>query len=194
MAKTRRIIDDLPTCVVSDEWLVLTLAKEGKALAFESIVDKYDLPVRNWVLTFLGHTPGVEDVCQEVWATVLEKLGNLSNLLAFKSWLWKIARNECYGQQRNQRFENHKTRSLPSDLAAREDQGNEEKVVRLRELIARLPENQKTVVLCYYHKGMAKRDIARYTGLTEGSVETLLSRARGAIRREWWASGSDAGR
>jgi RNA polymerase sigma-70 factor (ECF subfamily) len=69
------------------------------------------------------------------------------------------------------------------------DPGPEEKWVgadtsrTLRSALARLPEDQRTVLLLRFEAGMRNAEIARTIGRTEGAVKALTFRGISALRR-----------
>jgi RNA polymerase sigma-70 factor (ECF subfamily) len=53
---------------------------------------------------------------------------------------------------------------------------------RVWQAVARLPYGERTAVLLYYRQDMKVRDIARALGVSDGTVKTLLFRARQKLR------------
>jgi RNA polymerase sigma-70 factor, ECF subfamily len=59
-----------------------------------------------------------------------------------------------------------------------------EKVAQVWEVVAKLSGRQRTVFLLRYVEELELADIARSTGLSEGTVKAHLSRAVGKVRAE----------
>ncbi len=58
-----------------------------------------------------------------------------------------------------------------------------EAVARLKDVMRTLPESQRAVIDLKFFRHLDNAEIARRTGLSEGNVRQLLSRARKTIRR-----------
>ena len=54
----------------------------------------------------------------------------------------------------------------------------------LREALAGLPERQRTaIVLCHY-EALSQQEAAQVLGISEGALESLLSRGRAALKEQ----------
>lgn len=112
-----------------------------------------------------------------------------SDLAAFSTWLFAIARNVAIDhlrQSRRRTFEPLEEAAgipggnTPEDLAVRKSDFE-----RLEMLLARLEERERDLLALRYGAEMGNRDIARLTGLTESNVGTILHRAIKALRADW---------
>jgi RNA polymerase sigma-70 factor (ECF subfamily) len=133
-----------------------------------------------------------EDLTQEVFLRVHQRLGDLQDAGALESWLYRVATNVCYdwfrqaGQLR--RVEplvfgdegDHEERPQPDEATLRPDQllaqnAMSECVLRF---LARLPSAQRTVLLLHDLQGYTDPEIAAQRGLSLQSVKMRLHRAR----------------
>ena len=110
------------------------------------------------------------------------------DLAGFGTWLLSIARNVAIDEFRAKRP------YLPLEAAAGLTAGGrspEEAAVlqsdaaRLSALLERLPERDRELISLKFGAGMANREIAGATGLSESNVGTILSRAVQTLRRQW---------
>jgi RNA polymerase sigma-70 factor (ECF subfamily) len=74
---------------------------------------------------------------------------------------------------------------LPSgERSAEQQMMARERVAQVAKAVEGLSERQRTVFLLRYVEEMELREIARSTGLNEGTVKAHLSRALGRVRAE----------
>jgi len=105
---------------------------------------------------------------------------------AVSTWLLAIARNVAIDHLRRPRLE------VPlEDAQARDDATpealalHEAQVLRLRGLVAALPERERELLALKYGAGATNRAIATLTGLSESNVGTILHRTVGTLRDRW---------
>ncbi len=135
-----------------------------------------------------------EDLTQDTFVTILEKIHDLQEPAAFVTWSKQIAYSKCTGF-----FKKHK------ELLADEDEDgysvfdtleeeNEEFIPGaaldkedLRKaviaMINELPEEQKSAILLRYFNEISVKDIAQIQGVSEGTVKSRLNYARKAIKQ-----------
>lgn len=185
--------------VPSDELLLVEIAA-GNQLAFNEIFDRYSKQIYNFINKQVVEHESVEDLVQEVFLRVYKSARNFDPEKKFSSWIYKIALNEV--KRHWKRAAARQTYSLNQPLG---DEGGDseradlirderdtpdlttEKVMfskDLRELIDRLPEKQKTVVLLKVYNELTFEEIAE---ICDCPLSTVLSRMRYAVSklRRW---------
>jgi RNA polymerase sigma factor (sigma-70 family) len=121
-----------------------------------------------------------EDVVQEIWVHAFESLPKFRWGSSFSTWLTGIGLNRArdrirrYGRSRESALEH--VPEVPVHAAAHEDR------VDLERMIARLPDEQRMVLVLHDVEGMKHREIAEHLEIPEGTSKTLLSNARSRIR------------
>ena len=121
-----------------------------------------------------------QDAVQEAVTQAYARLHTLRDPEKFKPWLLRIAVNACYDVCRRRR--------TTVDIAAVEEtlaapQSDCVERMSLWNAVQRLPEEQKAVVTLFYYEDLSIRAISEVLGVTQGTVKTRLSRARGRLRR-----------
>lgn len=123
-----------------------------------------------------------EDAAQQVFLSAYRALLNGSRPRSPAAWLGAIARNECRARMRSRG-----SAPMPTDSSARADPCDE--VIRRAELalvwqaIDELPQSQRDAILLREIRGLSYEQLAETLELSRPSVRSLLSRARGQIRR-----------
>jgi RNA polymerase sigma-70 factor (ECF subfamily) len=184
--------------VSPDDDAALMLRVQGGDLpAFEAIVEKYRLPVFNFVHRTLRDAEEAEDIAQQVFLQAWKAAGRYRVASRFSTWLFTIARNLCLNELR--RRGRHRTDSLDAPIEAggapREREIEdcrslgvtgtvllEELGEKIEEALADLPESQRSAILLLREKEMAYEDIAVVLGVSVSAVKSLIHRGRETLK------------
>ena len=170
---------------ISDEDLMMDYAK-GNADAFEALYHRHKGPLYRFLLR--QSTPQFTDeLFQDIWLKVINSRTNYTIKAAFKTWLYRIARNRIIDHYRRQKIrpiDNH-SETLPaiSDTERRQPENQlqtHHQHARLMKAIARLPHEQREAFLLKEEAGLAVGEIAEITGV---SFEATKSRLRYAMKK-----------
>ena len=93
--------DGLPDTVLIEQFA------HGDVSAFEMLVARYEKPIFNFVRRSIGPSEDVEDITQETFLRVYERIHDLRNAALFRSWLWAIAVNLCRDRVKRLRYRSH---------------------------------------------------------------------------------------
>ena len=150
-------------------------ARAGNRDAFDELYRRHWRLVRAILLSRLP-APDAEDLAQEVFLAAWEKLSDLRDEDGFGGWVAAIARNRAASHVRSR----PRSVPLPDDLPGgrRADEGPEAVLAAIR----LLPEAYREPLVLRLVEGMSGPEIARETGLTEGSVRVNLHRGFAKLR------------
>ncbi len=184
--------------------------KAGDARAFETLVRKHRTPVFNFILRFTGHRARAEDVLQETWLKVVRSAREYEAKAKFTTWLFTIARNLCVDSARKESYRQASSLEAPMGNGAGGEEGRTlgEALpdggatpergaynARLRPLIERalagLPEEQREVFVLREYSGIAFKEIAEVTGVSENTVKSRMRYALEGLRRRLAELGVD---
>ncbi|ADO73213.1 RNA polymerase sigma factor [Stigmatella aurantiaca] len=193
----------------SDEGLMLAF-QAGDARAFEALVRRHRMPVFNFILRFTGHPARAEDVLQETWLKVVRSARDYKPRAKFTTWLYTIARNLCVDSARKESYRQASSLEAPSGVGAGAEEGRSlgETLpdtgegpergaynARVRPLLTRalasLPEEQREVFVLREYSGIAFKDIAEVTGVSENTVKSRMRYALEGLRRRLTELGVD---
>jgi len=148
---------------------------------FERALPESSLLAFRVAFSVLRQREDAEDVAQEALARAYRKFRALKNPERFRPWLvrvaWRLALDHRRGQQRRRRRE-QAAAVLPGASGTREMAASLELRERLWKAIDRLPEKLRLVVLLAPVQGNDLGEVARLTGLPEGTVKSRLHLAR----------------
>jgi len=90
---------------MNDEQLILKFLN-GDAGAFNTLVWRWEKPIFNFILRYIGDEDASKDVLQQTFIRAYKSLKRLKDRERFSCWLYSIALNQCHDEQRKQR-KNH---------------------------------------------------------------------------------------
>lgn len=140
--------------------------------------------LRNFVRERLGsRSPDLEDDLQEAWLKAWLHRNCLRSEASISSWLFAIARNECYTYFRKRHI---KYEVLMSDISRVPEQESMEMLLVSRidffAALSCLNANLQEVMHMHYGQGMEIHEIAALMKYPDGTVKRMLFQARRQIR------------
>ena len=171
---------------------LLSAASQGDRAAFEALVQRHHQAVIRFAGRFLGrrNADRVEDIAQQTFISAWRSAGSYEPRAQVLTWLLTITTNLCRNALRYEK--RHPTARLDPTFAAErtatEESGPDERLRqqelsrRLQDAIARLPERQRAAILLRHYEELPYNEIANALGISHSAVETLLFRARAALR------------
>src|SRR5713226_4230096 len=164
-------------------------ARAGDEAAFGQLVEAYQTPIYNLCYRMLGEAGEAEDAAQETFLRAYSQLSSYDPNRAFKTWLFSIANHHCIDRLRKRRLTWLSIdQDLPPHPALQEQApGPEEASVRREQaeqvqgLLARLPPEDRSVVVMRYWYDFSYEEIAEATRATVSAVKSRLHRARGNL-------------
>ncbi len=155
---------------------LIALCRSGDKDAYAGLVKAYAGSVFGLCLGMLRDRHEAEDVTQQTLLKGFMQIRGLRNSERFRAWIGRIARNSCIDAIRRRRQDTVvSARDLQTD-------GGPEDYRRLEAAIARLEADYRVPLLLYYFNGRSTKSIAETLGLTRGTIQTRLSRARRKLR------------
>jgi RNA polymerase sigma-70 factor (ECF subfamily) len=158
----------------------------------EALFRRHHPRVYRLALRYAGGDAGfAEDVTQDVFITLLERVDELQTLDALEGWLYRVTCNCCLQRLRRRRMID-RLRGLIPGLGGSAAPDPEARLSTQRELervwstIESLDPRER-VVLCMHHlDGKQQHEIAEILGLSRGYVCKLLHRAQARVREKGW--------
>jgi RNA polymerase sigma factor (sigma-70 family) len=121
------------------------------------------------------------DVAQEVFATMVVRLGDLRDPNALPGWLMAITRNAA---RRQRALEVREPNVLPSPPAPTSEEAAiaRDEARRVRRAVEMLPPDQRLPIALHYFAGHSLRDIAELCDLPLSTVKKRMRVARALLR------------
>ena len=192
-----RVLDD-DVDLVRDRLLV-ERAQAGDRSAFDDLYQRYYRRLHRFCLRRLQDDHEAEDVAQESFARAWRALPSFAGDRRFYPWLSVIAAHLCTDVLRRRSRATPVAELHQVNVASTED-GGEERVVAAADsdLVAqafrRLSERHRRILQLREGSGWSYQRIADHEGIAITATETLLWRARQALKREFTALADGDGR
>jgi RNA polymerase sigma-70 factor, ECF subfamily len=173
-----------------DDSLLIRQTLAGNQNAFKFLVLRYQRAIFKFLTSFRLSQPVIEDIAQETFVRAYQKLStyDLERGASFSAWLFTIARNLALNELRSGReFTEVGSESVVENLGASQpDQQHlleqQEREVRVRKAVDRLPEPfRKAVVLSYFGE-LSIQEIARIEECSLGTVKSRIFRGKQLLR------------
>jgi RNA polymerase sigma-70 factor, ECF subfamily len=175
---------------VCDDDQRIDQALAGQPEAFGQLVLKYQDRLFQTIFHWVGHNEDARDIVQETFVQAFLKLESFGRRSAFYTWLYRIAFNTAASYRRRRRpmasidcmKENARVESPDDQNDPQEAAEQKERCRLVREAIARLDEEYRSVVLLREMEGCNYETIAEVLDLPIGTVRSRLHRARLQLR------------
>jgi RNA polymerase sigma-70 factor (ECF subfamily) len=174
--------------VLEDEHALVSDAQASPA-AFAPLYDHYFPRIYTYVRYRVADAPTADDLTSQIFERALVHVRAYRPERApFGAWLFAIARNAVNDHLRAQRrrrwlsFEwlaRHPGPEPPPEAAALRDLAHE----NLMRAVVHLGEKDRDLIALKFSGGLNNRQIARFTGMSEGNVAVSLYRAVQKLRR-----------
>lgn len=165
----------------------------GSQEAFEQLVQRYFGMVFSIALARVGEREAAEEVAQETFLRAYLNLKDLRDPQHLSSWLGSIARNLAENWRVRKQVRSRLVAMVPLDAlevelpdtrttGAREQVAARQESELISGAVAKLPPEQREVVLLHFLEGLTKSEIARRVGLYPSSVGRQLQKALDQLR------------
>ena len=158
----------------------------GDQSAFTELVTRYQRPIYNAAFWVLRRADDANDITQEVFLKVAERLDDYDPRFRFFSWIYRIAVNESLNLlRRNNREEALDDEiDLPApDSASPERQiGDAQLSERIRGTLMRMTTNDRTVLALRHFSECSYQEIGEILDLDDKTVKSRLFEARQRLR------------
>lgn len=159
---------------------------DGDDTALEEIIRSYRDGLILYLNGILGDIRAAEELTEDVFVKLVLKRPKFSGGSSFKTWLYAVARNMARDYLRRRK---HQTVPLEDclDLSAEEVNlernyiGSESRAL-LHKAMARLKPEYRQVLWLRYFEEFSLSQVARIMGKTTHNAETLVYRARKALK------------
>ena len=181
----------------SEQELVAAI-RAGDDRAFEELYSQYRERIFAFILSKVHDHGRAEDIAQEVFMSALRRLRSADQSIAFKPWLYEIAKNACIDEfRRGSRArevplesdgefvvdrEKSSVSAVPTPAAAVE---SKQRLDDLRGAFGGLSATHHQLLVMREFEGMSYDEIGRRLDMTRQMVESSLFRARRKLNEEY---------
>ncbi len=148
--------------------------------------DKYAMPLYSYCRSLLREPADAADAVQDTFLIATSKLGGLRDPGKLRSWLYAVARNECYRKLRSGEATSALDEAVDMTAEAADvTSGVEQAELRqlVRDAIAGLNPAERDVLELSLMQGLDGDELAAALGVSRNHAHALQSRARSQLER-----------
>jgi RNA polymerase sigma factor (sigma-70 family) len=175
---------------MNEDALLVSRILKGDMQAFKALVQQHQRLVVHMVGRLINDKQDVEDICQEVFLKVYQKLSGFSFQSKLSTWIATIAYRTAvnYLKKKNRMMmDDIEEGGLDAKYGVESD--TPERLFERKNLhifihqeIEKLPPQYRIVLTLYHLEGMQYAEIEEITGMPEGTVKNYLFRARKLLK------------
>ncbi len=168
-----------------DEAELLERAGAGEASAFRILVERHIATLNRVAGRILRDATEAEDVTQEALLRLWRAAGELDiGAGGVGPWLRRVATNLAIDRLRAGRRLDVTDQVPDQDSPATQLSALDDidRAHRVDAAISALPDRQRVALTLFHFEGMSQREVAGALGVSEDALESLLARARRALR------------
>ncbi|MCP5115371.1 MAG: sigma-70 family RNA polymerase sigma factor [bacterium] len=168
--------------------------------AVGAFIERYQFRLYRYLLRLVRDPATAEDLFQQTWLRVVEKIRRYDARRSFEAWLFAVAHNLAIDHLRKRRLESlDEPAPIGETPAARLPAGGEDALTTLLaagrlelvvETMAKLPAVYREVLTLRFEEEMKLEEIAEVAGAPVGTVKSRLRRALEALRKRLAGGGT----
>ena len=167
----------------------------GDENAFAELVKKYQKPVHALAWRKVGDFHIAEDITQDAFLKVYQRLHTLKDPNQFPGWLYVITTNLSNTWLRKKRIQTRPLEDADTTMTLKdaysqhvvEDRAITEAETQrevVKTLLAKLKESERTVMTLHYLGEMTVEEISQFLGVSGSTIKSRLRRARQRLQKE----------
>lgn len=167
---------------MDDDKALVSRVLGGDMQAFRALIKKHERLVVHMIGRIVKQEEDREELCQDVFLKVYEKLADFNFQSQLSTWIATIAYRHAINHLRKKKIT---LAELPEgEIVIADEVADHDIDAYLIKLIEALPVQYKTVITLYHleHKNYA--EIGEITGMPEGTVKNYLFRARQLLKEK----------
>ena len=178
----------------NDDVILIQRILTGDENAFASLVRKYQRQVHTFARQKIGDFQIAEDITQETFLQVYQKLETLEDPTLFSKWIYAIVNHLCIAWFRKNRLQTEPfeeicilgigtepySRYIASEHAKISAEAQRDLVEKL---LAKLKESDRKVITLHYFEEMTSSEIGKFLGVSENTIKSRLRRARLQLKK-----------
>ena len=155
-------------------------------MKFEDIYKTYWERIFRLCMGFVNDYDAAQDLTQETFIIVWQKLDSFRNESSIGTWIFRIASNSCLRQiEKEKRFPKSE---LPIHLTEEKNYSLEPQIQFLYKCIAELPETER-IIISLELEDVKQTEIAKIVGLSETNTRVKIHRIKEKLTQKFKENG-----
>ncbi len=154
-------------------------------------MEMYGDEIKRLIFAYVKNSADTDDVTQEVFVTIYQKLNTFQGNSTLKSWIYSIAINKCKDYLRSWHVRNKRLREkliTSSHTMEKEEKTPEEQALQqdhsseLFHTVMELPIKYREIIILFYFKELSTGEISQILNMNEATIRTRLKRGREKLK------------
>lgn len=171
---------------LTDELLVELIVSSKDPLLFKVLYERYIFKVFNTCLSFSNNNQEAEDICQDIFLKLLDKIHTFKGASKFSTWLYSFTYNHCvnyFHRNKVKKFEKNTSNieQICNEVIAQssdEDLVQMIKLEKLNEALELIPFEDKQILILKYQEFKSVKDLMDLHNAVESAIKMRLKRAK----------------
>ena len=171
---------------LTDEVLVKLIVSSKDPILFKVLYERYIFKVYNTCLSFSNNNQEAEDICQDIFLKLLDKIHGFKGASKFSTWLYSLTYNHCVNYFHRNKVK--KLEKITSNIEQMCDevtaQSNDEELVQMKKLeklgkaLDLIPFEDKQILILKYQEFKSVKDLMDLHNAGESAIKMRLKRAK----------------
>ncbi|MEO1257694.1 MAG: sigma-70 family RNA polymerase sigma factor [Bacteroidota bacterium] len=175
----------LKAAFTPEEKALVDRAIRGDQQAQFALYRKYVGAMFHTVIRMVGNREDAEDVTQEVFTKVFQRLGSFRGESTLGAWIKRVTVNTALNFMRKKKriiFQELNERTNAIDEAEIDEAAWANDIRQIHEAIKKLPDGCRMVFNLYMLEGYKHAEVANMLGITESTSKTQFRRAKRLLK------------
>ena len=174
---------------MEDDRVLVSNVLNGERQAFRMLIRQHERLVAHMIGRLVGNREEMEELCQDVFLKVYEKIGEFNFRSKLSTWIATIAYRQAINHMKKKKL---LFREIPDDDGSSEffiEPADMETIIQDKDmdrfilsLADKLPPSYKTVLFLYHVDALSYSEITEITGMPAGTVKNYIFRARKLLK------------
>lgn len=168
-----------------DDEIILKMKTENASKYFEILYKKYYSKVLDKCYSFVKNKKLAEELTEDIFSKIYEKLPSFKQLSTFSSWLYAITYNHCIDYLRDKKklhYPNwNRENELPEIIDDTEEIAEDVDYDKLMIIMEMIHPEEKALLLMKYKDELSMKQIGIALRVSEDAAKMRLKRARARV-------------
>jgi len=170
---------------LKDDEIIYKIINENSSKYFAVLYNRYYSKVLDKCYSFVKNRTLAEELTEDVFSKVYEKLPSFKQLSSFSSWLFSITYNFCIDYLREKKklhYPNwNKEHEIPEIIDDTEEIAEEINYENLEVILKMIHPEEEALILMKYKDDLSMKQIAKALRISEDAAKMRLKRARARV-------------
>jgi len=170
---------------LTDDEIIFKIRNENASRYFEILYDRYYGKVLDKCFSFVKKRTLAEELTEDIFSKVFEKLPSFKQLSTFSSWLYSITYNHCIDYLREKKklhYPNwNQENELPEIIDDSEEISEAINYENLKAVLELIHPEEKALILMKYNDDLTMKQIGQALRISEDAAKMRLKRARARV-------------